>query len=452
MQILDRDTLISRMIQTVRAKTSAITYFGPGPFRAFLFAVATEIQHLYYRMFQVEQRLDPLSASGDALDAWASSRGLTRAGAGPASVILSVSAPATIGGAGTVSITGAAVTGVGTTFTTQAQVNDILIVNGFSYLITAIASDVDATVIAAVDVTAPTGFQIQKSSALIPVAPTPLQVSSSDGATFNATEDLLLEPEFAGSTTLTGKLIALSVGTGTSQNVAAGTISSVVNPSVSPLVTLTVTNDSAAQGATDVETDTAFRSRIAGLFAALNQGTRQFYDAQVRLALPRVVRTYVARGSQLNEVVVYCATRDGSALSSPEKSTIATALMEVTPVQTFVTITDMLFQSIDVSFDTTLTPGTTAAQVTASIARSYAGLLDWSIWPFETSIQADDLLRIASGTDGIDSLTISSFVPATDTSLPAATLPKVGTIAIRDVSTGTTSTVTAMNNQYPRLI
>lgn len=452
MQILDRDTLISRMIQTVRAKTAAITYFGPGPFRAFLFAVATEIQHLYYRMFQVEQRLDPLSASGDALDAWAAGRGLTRAGAGQSSVVLSVSAPATISGTGTLSITGTSATGVGTAFTTQAQVNDIFVVNGFSYLITAISSDTAATVVAAVDVTTPTGFQIQKSSVLIPVAPTPLQVSSSDGVTFSATEDLLLLPEFAGSTTLTGKLIAMSVGAGASQNVAAGTINTVVNPSVSSLVTLTVTNDAAAQGASDAETDTVFRSRIAGLFAALNQGTRQFYDAQVRLALPRVVRTYVARGSQLNEVVVYCATRDGSTLTSAEKSTVAAALMEVTPVQTFVTITDMLFQSIDVSFDTTLTPGTTVTDVTTSLARSYAGLLDWSIWPFETSVQADDLLRIASGTDGIDSLTIGSFVPATDVSLSAATLPKVGTISIVDVSSGATATVTAMNNQYPRLI
>lgn len=451
MQILDRGSLVDRMITTVRAKTSAVTYFGPGAFRAFLYAVATELQHLYYKLYQVEQQTDVLSASGASLDAFAAARGMTRAGASGSSVILHFTANAVVAGSGTVVITGTSLTGTGTLFLTELAAGDQVLVGGNQMTVQSVTTNGAAVLTASASVGTLTAFQIQKASVTIPVDPTPLRIADAGGNTFAMSESVTLVPQYTGSTTLVGVGIAGSIATGTNQNVPAGVVRTVLNPSVVPLVTAIVVNPAAAQGGTDGESDAQFRSRIIGLFAGLNQGTRAFYEAQVRLALPRVTRIFVARGTQFNEVKICCATREGTPLSTPEKVTLAAALNQVTPVQTFVTIADMTYLAIDVSFSTTLRPGYTVAQVADALANTMAAYLDWTTWPDAVSVQSDDLLRMASGTEGVDSIKLASFSPMTDVEMASGTVPRVGTVIVTDSASGSTATVASMVNQYPRL-
>lgn len=452
MQLLTRNTIIDRMIQAVRAETNAITYFGPGPFRAFLYAVAAEAQHLYYKLFQVEEKLDVLSASGEALDAFGAGRGLPRQGAIASSVLLTLEANAVIAGTGQVTVSGVNVTGSGTQFTTQLVAGDVILVNGEELTLASTpTSNTAATVTTALTVETATSYQIRKTSITVPASPTPLQVAAPAGVVFEATENVTLVPTYAGSSTLRGVVRARSQSTGSGQNVPAYSIRTVLNPTVVPLVTVRATNTAASQGGADSESDATYRNRIVTLFAGLNQGTAQFYDSQVRAINPNIARIYLARGPKIGEVLVYCLRDDGSPLTTQEKVTITTGLSQVVPVQTTVTVRDMVLQDIDVEFTTTLLTGATVESVANSLAEVYREYLNWITWPFEQAVQADDLLRLASAVPGVDSLSLSSFTPATDVTLAPAALPRVGTITVTDASTGDTQVVTSVATVYKRL-
>lgn len=458
MLMFDRKTLMERMMQAVRAQTDAITYFGPGPFRAFLYAVAAEIQHLYYRLFKVEQHLDPLSATATDLDNYGQGRGLTRRGASYASALVTLEANAVIAGTGKVTTTGTTVTGIGSAFSTQIKAGDILIVGTINSTNRGtVLTDPITNATGPIIVDAPLGdlttqnYWIQKAEILIRATPTPLQLSTFGGLTFQAVEDVTLRPTSSTGTTLRGVVQVRSLGTGASQNVSPNSIRNIVNPDVIPLVTAQATNPAPSQGGADQEPDAVYRSRILTLYAGLNQGTAAFYEAQVRAINPQVVRLFLARGPGLNEVLVYCLTADGSPLTTAEKATLLEGLAAVVPVQTNVTIRDMLLQEINVSFTTSLSGGATVTSVATELAESYRQLLDWSTWPFATAVQADDLLRIASATTGVNSLNLSTFTPSADVEMPPATLPRVGTITVQDAATGASTAVSDVQQFYYRL-
>lgn len=458
MQLYDRGTIIERMIQGIRARTSTITYFGPGPFRAFLYAVAGEVQQLYYKLYKVEQKLDFMSAGGTALDSYGQGRGLTRLGASSASALIQLEAPAVVAGTGLISSTdGVTITGSGTAFSQEIAVGDTIIVGAIDSFLQAVVTvpspDADGPFTVSPSVSAVTNqpFWIKKASVTIAATPTPLRFSTGGGNTFEAKESVTLVPTYSGSNTLRGIVRSQSLSTGSNQNVPALTIRTVVNSGIVPQITISATNPAAAQGGSDAETDATFRTRILTLFAGLNQGTAAFYESQVRLLNSRVVRIFLARGGGVNEVLVYCATSDGSVLSSQEKQTLATGLAAVVPVQTSITIRDMTLQPIDVAFTTTLSAGATTSSVADGLATLYRQLLDWSTWPFYRAVQADDLLRLASATPGVDSLKIDSFTPDSDVEMAAATLPRVGTITVTDAATGNSTSVTGVVQLYPRL-
>jgi hypothetical protein len=344
--------------------------------------VAGEVQALYYKMFQVEQRLDLMSATGQDLDNYAASRGLQRRGASFSSVLVTLTASGS---------------------------EPIEILAG-------------------------------------------LRVSAGSGIAFESTQPVTLSPVANNSTTLRGIVSMRSDGTGSSQNVPALSIRSVLNPTIVPgSVPITVTNLAAAQGGEDSESDATFRTRILTLFSGLNQGTALFYEAQVRNLNPNIVRIFLGRGAGPGEVLVYCVTADGAELTTAEKTSLEAGLSEVVPVQTKVTVRDMILQPINVAFTTTLSGDATAESVAYDLAETYQQLLNWSTWPFYRSVQADDLLRLASATSGVDSLRLSSFSPAQDVPLGPATLPRVGTITVQDASTGQTETVSGVQQLYPRL-
>lgn len=387
MQILDRGTILNRMIVHMRSQDSEITYFGPGPVRAFLYAVATECQHLYYKLFQVEQRSDLMTASGSALDALARNRGLERLGASSSSVILTITASKA------------------TAFTSSFTLTNF-------------------------------------------------QASTGGGQTFSVTGPVTFYPAYDNATRAIAKVVAESSATGTSQNVAIGTVTQVITGSYTGLpvgVTLAVNNGGPALGGSEAESDSQLRTRVAGLFAGLNQGTRGFYESQVREIAPEVTRVYVGRGSGLGQVKVFCATRSGAPLSGARKSEIEQTLGQRTPIQTYLSVEDMVFREIDIVFTTTLRSGYTLAQAAEQVGTAMSEYLDWSVWPFETAVQADDVLAICSTADAVDNLSVSSFSVLENVTLDRATLPRLGAVTLTDPSTAQTVTLDNFYNDYPRL-
>ena len=379
MQVFERSQLQSRMLLNMRAQDPSITYFGPGPIRAFFYAVAVEIQHLYYRLFRADLKQDALRAIGSDLDAIGASRGVTRLGPSPSSVILS--------------FTGT----VGTVIPAAFQVNST---SGIQYQ-TSEVGQIVATV-------------------------TPAQATD------------------------TVKIIAQSTTSGAASMVAQGTVTQVVSyTAVSGGTLNSVTNLAPSAGGVDLESDDQYRARIVEYLASINQGTRAFYDAQIKQADPTVVRTFIGRSTDPHAVVALVAARSGATYNSTQLQAIATVVGPNLPVTTALTVSNMAWQSIDVTILGTLNSGFTATQVILTIAANLNQYLNWSTWTFNADIQWDNLLALAVNAAGVAN--IISFTPSVDIPLTNGVLPKLSSISFTDAATSQTTTVSGIISDFPVL-
>lgn len=381
MKVFERTDLQTRMIRNMRARSPELTYFGPGPLRAFLYAVAVELQHLYYRLFRADLKQDALRALGSDLDDLAAARGVTRLGAAAASAVLQFTG--TLG-----------------------------------------------TVI-------PIGFQVQ----------------SSTGVTYSTTESGTITQDSSNpGTSGIVKLIAQSTSLGAGSQIPRGSLTLMVNAGNVTGGTLSaVTNLAPSVGGGDAETDELLRSRVINQLAVLNQGTRAFYETQLRLLDPTIVRVYVGRGLGLRSVRVAIVARSGALYTNNALSSLATSLSPYVPAQTSVEMTNLIFTPITVSFTGSMLPGYADRDVTEQIARNISAFMDWTLWPFGQTVHWSDLEALVLNTTGVDTLVASSFVPALDTPIPANSLPRLTSITFTDVTTSTTTTLGSLTAQFPRL-
>lgn len=381
MNVFERSELQNRMIKNMRARTGEITYFGPGPVRSFLYAIAVELQHLYYRLFRVDLKQDPLKALGSDLDAIGVSRGLARLGASAASAVLE--------------FTGT----IGTTI--------------------------------------PVGFQVRDAA----------------GVVYQTTESgVIAANTLASSVNGLKKLVAQSVVTGAASQSERGSLNSMVNAAnVTGGTLVSVTNPGPSVGGADIESDDQYRSRIISYLSALNQGTRVFYEAQVRSIDPSVVRVYVSKGLGAHTVNVYPVSRSGATYTSPQLTAIAAGLGPVTPVQVSVNVQNLSYTSIDIAFTGTVKNGFTATDVLNNVAYNISNFLDWSVWGFGTTVQWDDLLALASNSDGVDKISPGTFTPSMDTAVAVNSLPKLTSITFTDATSQAVSSFTAISTEFPRL-
>jgi uncharacterized phage protein gp47/JayE len=377
MKVLDRETIQSRLMLNMRARDSEITYFGPGPIRAFFYAIAVELQHLYYRMFRADLKQDPLRAVGTDLDEIGQARGVTRLGASQSSAIL--------------------------TFT------------------------------GTIGTLVPSGFQVRSLTGQIYTtleAKTVAADSSNPGATGII------------------KVVAQSVNSGATSAAATGTITQIVSfASITGGTLRSVTNEAASVGGVDAETDDQYRSRVVHYLASLNQGTRAFYTAAVRTADSTVVRTIVGRTGDPHTVKLLVVSRSGATYSGGSLSSIAAAIGPQIPVLATVSVENIMFTTVDISFTGTIKSGYVTRDVIEQVVRRLNSYLDWSQWPLQTDVQWDNLLTIVSETPGIDK--IKTFSPTNDTAVAASSLPKLASVSFIDATSAQATVLSGVTGDFP---
>lgn len=379
MKVLDRTTIQTRLLLSMRARDSEITYFGPGPIRAFFYAIAVELQHLYYRLFRADLKQDPLRAVGTDLDEIGQSRGISRLGASQSSAVLT--------------FTGT----VGTTIVST--------------------------------------FQVRTTSGQI--------YATTEGGTIVADSD---NP----GTNAPMKLLAQSVSSGSVSAAGQGTINQVVSfTGISGGTLQSVVNEAPSVGGADAETDDQYRSRIVNYLATLNQGTRAFYEATARTIDSTVVRTIVGRSAEPHTIKLLLVSRSGASYSTPQLTSMASALGPLVPVLAMVSVGNVVFTPITVVITGTIKSGFVVRDVIEQAARRLNQYMDWSQWPLSTDVQWDNLLAIVSTTDGIDD--IKSFSPLRDVSVAANSLPKLTSISFTDATSLQVTTLSAITGDFPVL-
>ena len=230
-----------------------------------------------------------------------------------------------------------------------------------------------------------------------------------------------------------------STQVGTSTNVDPVSINKV---SPKPNGHISVTNEYAATGGMDAESDALFRQRIKNSVNALSRGTIAFIEQVFMKINPRVLRVFkggIASNGKMNLII--CST-NGASFSqnefdlmisrSEEYLSLYDILREVNGY--VLNLVNVDWQYVDVSFRVELDPSYDVDVVRKNIQIQMNKLFDYRFWNQGDRIEWDDLLQVAKNTEGVRYIPDNYFYPQSDINVPSNKLPRIRGFIMYDLN------------------
>ena len=230
-----------------------------------------------------------------------------------------------------------------------------------------------------------------------------------------------------------------STQVGTSTNVDPVSINKV---SPKPNGHISVTNEYAATGGMDAESDALFRQRIKNSVNALSRGTIAFIEQVFMKINPRVLRVFkggITSNGKINLII--CST-NGASFSqnefdlmisrSEEYLSLYDILREVSGYA--LNLVNVEWQYVDVSFRVELDPSYDVDVVRKNIQIQMNKLFDYRFWNQGDRIEWDDLLQVAKNTEGVRYIPDNYFYPQSDINVPSNKLPRIRGFIMYDLN------------------
>ena len=230
-----------------------------------------------------------------------------------------------------------------------------------------------------------------------------------------------------------------STQVGTSTNVDPVSINKV---SPKPNGHISVTNEYAATGGMDAESDALFRQRIKNSVNALSRGTIAFIEQVFMKINPRVLRVFkggIASNGKMNLII--CST-NGASFSqnefdlmisrSEEYLSLYDILREVSGYA--LNLVNVEWQYVDVSFRVELDSSYDVDVVRKNIQIQMNKLFDYRFWNQGDRIEWDDLLQVAKNTEGVRYIPDNYFYPQSDINVPSNKLPRIRGFIMYDLN------------------
>ena len=230
-----------------------------------------------------------------------------------------------------------------------------------------------------------------------------------------------------------------STQVGTSTNVDPVSINKV---SPKPNGHISVTNEYAATGGMDAESDALFRQRIKNSVNALSRGTIAFIEQVFMKINPRVLRVFkggITSNGKMNLII--CST-NGASFSqnefdlmisrSEEYLSLYDILREVSGYT--LNLVNVDWQYVDVSFRVELDPSYDVDVVRKNIQIQMNKLFDYRFWNQGDRIEWDDLLQVAKNTEGVRYIPDNYFYPQSDINVPSNKLPRIRGFIMYDLN------------------
>ena len=230
-----------------------------------------------------------------------------------------------------------------------------------------------------------------------------------------------------------------STQVGTSTNVDPVSINKV---SPKPNGHISVTNEYAATGGMDAESDALFRQRIKNSVNALSRGTIAFIEQVFMKINPRVLRVFkggITSNGKIN--VIICSTNGASfnqnefdlmISRSEEYLSLYDILREVNGYA--LNLVNVEWQYVDVSFRVELDPSYDVDVVRKNIQIQMNKLFDYRFWNQGDRIEWDDLLQVAKNTEGVRYIPDNYFYPQSDINVPSNKLPRIRGFIMYDLN------------------
>ena len=287
------------------------------------------------------------------------------------------------------------------------------------------------------------------SSTYIRVQADPGTTFSPTGSTYFVSDDgIIFNIKFVDNSSIIidnsgyGYIPVESATQGSNTNVAANAISNCVNP---PTGFTQCTNEYAAIGGRDQESDETFRTRILNNFNILSKSTIGFIETALQNLnsnILKVMNVGVGVGGKL-EILV--CTQNGSLLSVEEISLLEEGL------QPYLSLNDLTVEGGTMNFEiknfqwyfvggdtgidfrVSINSSADVATVRQNIQVALTKYLDFTTWTPGGEIVWTDLLRIVKDTDGVNEVLNTSFFPNKNETVPVRQLPRIQKFVMRDL-------------------
>lgn len=440
--IKGRKELVQEWIRRFVTYTDEVTWFGANSaMRAWAEATGALAEGVYLLYVALLRRVTVMASSGDALVQVAAERGAAQLPA-QAAKLLVIATPET---AGVVAITLGPPDEIEVDDASAFSAGqDIRIRNADGSLsevvtIDTIVGNVITLTGALVETYSP-GTEDTKILARVQV-PAGTEISTSAGVTFQTLTAFYTgdaNPVLDGESTFVGladKVWCEATTKGAVGNVDPGAVTGLVTPITG---VAGVSNPELGTGGADIESEFDLKSRTINLANVANQETAAWFEALAKVGNSDVLRAIPVASTIVGTMGARVLHRNGGSFSATTLTALETYMNQRVRSYMAVSLANVTLTSVEVEARITLEPDATLASVGKAASVALAAFLDYRKWAWGTDVDEADLLSIVNATSGVASLETSSFLPAANVAVAAASLPTLVRLSLEDIATGDT--------------
>ena len=223
-----------------------------------------------------------------------------------------------------------------------------------------------------------------------------------------------------------------AVVAGTSGNVRAEAINTLIDSLTGVSAVL---NSNLSDGGFEAETDEILRNRAITQLSTLSMGIQASYEAWAREARSDVLRAigqanHPAYGDKI--IVVYLVKDNAGNFSSEDLNQIAAFIQIKAPLGVKVICLNIVWTNINLTAQVRRQTGFNLNTVKDNIQVNIKLLLDYRDWEWGADVEWSDVFAMVSNSRGVDEVEKAGFVPGSNVSVSAQSLPRFNSITVTD--------------------
>lgn len=245
-----------------------------------------------------------------------------------------------------------------------------------------------------------------------------------------------------------------SVQGGAASNVDALTINTISNP---PVGHIACTNEYAATGGRDDESDDDFRIRIKASANQLARNTMAYLEQifmKINSKVLRLHRGGVDENGRICLIVVSINGQDFTTaefdeiLSQSEEFLSLNELSRQTVSGFSISLVNPNWYPIDIDFRCDIDPAYDQATVRRNMQIAVSKLFDYRYWNTNGKVEWENILYAIRNTDGVRYVSDAFFLPKSDINMTNYRLPRVRGFIVRDMDGGVLSDNYSITSQF----
>ena len=245
-----------------------------------------------------------------------------------------------------------------------------------------------------------------------------------------------------------------SVQGGAASNVDALTINTISNP---PVGHIACTNEYAATGGRDNESDDDFRIRIKASANQLARNTMAYLEQIFMKINSKVLRLHRGGVDENGRICLIVVSINGQNFTTAEFDEILSQSEEFLSLNELsrqtvsgfpISLVNPNWYPIDIDFRCDIDPAYNQASVRRNMQIAVSKLFDYRYWNTNGKVEWENILYAIRNTDGVRYVSDAFFLPKSDINMTNYRLPRVRGFVVRDMDGGVLSDNYSITSQF----